>query len=107
MGSMNRKVRDAKASELLAKGFLLEPPQPTSVTKVSVPDTAPKMEAVAAPDLKIVPPPEKTKSTQSPSDGGWGKFFLGLGVGLILFGLLAFFMSRREPREKSKHIRRT
>ena len=106
MGSMNRKVRDAKASELLAKGFLLEPPQPTSVTKVGAPDTAPKIESVVAPQTKVVPSPEKIKSAQPSSENGWSKFFLGLGVGLVLFGIVAFFMSRREPREKSKHVRR-
>ncbi len=107
MGSMNRKVRDAKAAELLAKGFLLEPPQPVTVTKVSAPDTAPKMEPAAAPEATAAPPSEKIKSKLPFSENGWSTFFLGLGIGLVLFGIFAFFMSRREPREKSKHVRRT
>ena len=107
MGSKNRKVRDAKAAELLAKGFLLEPPQPALAAKVSVPDTAPKMEVAAASEAKAVPPPEKIKSKSPSSAGGWSTFFLGLGVGLVLFGILTFFLSKREPKEKSKHVRRT
>ena len=37
MGSKDRKVRDAKASELLAKGFSIVPPKPGAATVMSRP----------------------------------------------------------------------
>jgi serine-type D-Ala-D-Ala carboxypeptidase (penicillin-binding protein 5/6) len=103
MGSKDRKVRDAKASELLSKGFSLVPPKPgaASVAVKSVP--ASKKTGTAVPlEAQAVQPPEKKKGTSLFSDDGWGKFFLGLGVGLVFFGILAVFMSRKRPKKNSR-----
>ncbi len=97
MGSKDRKIRDAKASELLAKGFVLLPPKPEAAVAVSKPVTPPaKKNDVPAPQPAA--PVEQPKAVSS-SDSGWGKFFLGMGAGFILFvGILAFFMSRKRSR---------
>jgi D-alanyl-D-alanine carboxypeptidase (penicillin-binding protein 5/6) len=106
MGSMNRKVRDAKASELLAKGFMLEPPKPVSATVTRTPDIIPKkIEAAVSADPQTAAPPEKKKDSAAPAEGGWSKFFLGLGAGLVIFGILAMFLSRKSPGDKSKYMR--
>jgi len=98
MGSKDRKVRDAKASELLGKGFAMLPPKPEPAVAASKPaapaatpvtdnSPAPQTTAPAAPELPV-----------ASSGGGWGTFFLGLGSGVVLFGLLAFFLSRKRSR---------
>jgi len=114
LGSKDRKVRDAKATELLAKGFTIIPPKPellaTATTSKQVPvaggagktpvaTTGAKLDGTAidqSPAAAVVP---KT------DDGGWGKFFIGLGVGLgvFLFGLLvAGYLMKRRGRVHSK-----
>jgi serine-type D-Ala-D-Ala carboxypeptidase (penicillin-binding protein 5/6) len=108
MGSKDRKIRDAKASELLAKGFSMVPPKPGAVTAVNKPAASPKkVETVATPDPQPAQPLEKKKDKVSFSEGGWGKFFMGLGAGLVLFGLLAILISRKHPKENSRFGRRS
>jgi serine-type D-Ala-D-Ala carboxypeptidase (penicillin-binding protein 5/6) len=103
MGSKDRKVRDAKASELLAKGFAMVPPKPEVAVAVSKP-AAPEQATITVepltsePAQPAVPPAEKAEPVTLPG-GGWGMFFLGLGAGLILFvGIFALFMSRKRSR---------
>jgi D-alanyl-D-alanine carboxypeptidase (penicillin-binding protein 5/6) len=106
MGSKDRKVRDAKASELLAKGFSILPPKPGAAPVAGRPDvTAKKAETVAAPETQAVQMAEKKKEAPTSTGGGWGKFFMGLGAGLVLFGLLAVFISRKRPKENSRYGR--
>ena len=101
MGSKDRKVRDAKATELLAKGFALLPPKPEPAAVASVP-AAPAPAPAAKPQDVPVPQPAEPAAQEkavSSSGGGWGMFFLGLGAGLILVvGILAFLMSRKRSR---------
>jgi D-alanyl-D-alanine carboxypeptidase (penicillin-binding protein 5/6) len=100
MGSKDRKVRDAKTTELLAKGFAMLPPKPEPAV-VSTP-AAPTPKKIETPASQPEPPVEQVKAVSS-SGSGWGMFFLGLGAGLLLFvGMLAFFMSRKRSR-KSRH----
>jgi serine-type D-Ala-D-Ala carboxypeptidase (penicillin-binding protein 5/6) len=99
MGSKDRKVRDAKATELLAKGFALLPPKPEPAAVASVP--APPAPAAKTQDVPAPQPaaPAAQEQAVSSSGGGWGMFFLGLGSGLILvIGALAFLMSRKRSR---------
>jgi serine-type D-Ala-D-Ala carboxypeptidase (penicillin-binding protein 5/6) len=106
MGSKDRKVRDAKASELLAKGFSIVPPKPGAATVASRPDMTPKKaEAPVSTEPHAAQTTDKKKEPATSSGGGWGKFFMGLGVGLVLFGILAIFMSRKRPKENSKYGR--
>ena len=97
MGSKDRKVRDAKAMELLAKGFTIMPPKAELVTNTSPPvpvqrgvvakaTVEPQTEAAVSGQQDPVSPPLSTAK-----NSGWGKFFMGLGIGFVLF--LAFFIA--------------
>ena len=103
MGSKDRNVRDAKATELINEGFTLIPPKPELMEAATLPKPAaavpPKpnaggitfatpavVETIASPAEKTTPPEQSTKEV---ADSGWGKFFIGLGIGFILF--LALF----------------
>lgn len=120
MGSKDRKVRDAKASELLAKGFTIVPPKPELVHSQRQPSTtagvAPKP-ASTQPALKELaasttegavamqqePMPASLPQAQN---SGWGKFFIGLGVGFVLFlgfFIVAGFLMKRRSGVRSKY----
>ena len=98
MGSKDRKVRDARATELLAKGFALLPPKPEPAP-VAVQPASPV--ATPAPAAQPAAPAEQVQP--APSAGGiqWGVFFLGVAAGLVFAGLLALLM-----RRKRKGLRR-
>jgi serine-type D-Ala-D-Ala carboxypeptidase (penicillin-binding protein 5/6) len=101
MGSKDRKVRDAKAKELLAKGFILIPPKPG--VAVVRPEAAPqKIQAEVPAEIQTTAPPAKKKETEASFMNGWGKFFLGIGVGLLLFGILAILKSRKRSRDNTR-----
>lgn len=125
MGSKDRKVRDAKAIELLAKGFTIIPPKPELAGALPKPAAGqpkatanPATFATAAPstgDATTIAGAEKQQGTASEQtaqggDGGWGKFFIGLGIGFILF--LALFggaivlMKRRTGSVRSRYKNR-
>jgi serine-type D-Ala-D-Ala carboxypeptidase (penicillin-binding protein 5/6) len=108
MGSKDRKVRDAKASELLAKGFSIVPPKPGAAPTAGKPEMVPrKAEPVVLSEPAASQATEKKKESSFFSGGGWGKFFLGLGVGLVFFGILAILMSKRRPKENSRYNRQS
>ena len=109
MGSADRKERDAKAMELLGKGFSLVPPRPEAIgavaaTAPATPATQPTAtQPVAAPTFATDTPapadqtasaPEPAAAPAAPAKTGkgasLGSFFIGLGVGFVLF--LAFFV---------------
>lgn len=99
MGSKDRKVRDAKATELLAKGFALLPPKSEPAAVAAQP---------APPVKKLVPaaepaaPAEQVRPVPASGGGSWGVFFLGMAAGLLLSGLLALVLIRkgRRPRRR-------
>ncbi len=102
MGSKDRKVRDAKTSELLAKGFSLLPPKPGLPTAaVGKPGVTPKkIDAPATPvESQSAEPPEKEKPT-SATEGGWTMFLLGLASGLVVFAVVAFFLLKRRGKQR-------
>ena len=129
MGSKDRKVRDAKASELLAKGFTIVPPKPELVTATSQPLSAQQKQAMtskgtskspAQPGLNTTQPkvegaatvPQEPESAPSSTvkDSGWGKFFIGLGIGFILFLIFfiaAGFLMKKRHRILSKYKNRS
>jgi D-alanyl-D-alanine carboxypeptidase (penicillin-binding protein 5/6) len=112
MGSADRKVRDAKAMELLGKGFAMVPPRPEAITAAtqatpaaSPPATVPAATQSAtgptfATDTPSAPAardegegvtePDASPAPATARGSGWGSFFIGLGVGFALF--LAFFV---------------
>ena len=122
MGSKDRKVRDAKAIELLAKGFTIVPPKPELAGEAPKPAVAPIPAAstgvtfdtstLTAVDAAA---PAGTEGEQEAApvqaakggDDGWGKFFIGLGIGFLLFlGLFTaavFVMKRRTGNVRSKY----
>jgi D-alanyl-D-alanine carboxypeptidase (penicillin-binding protein 5/6) len=126
MGSKDRKVRDAKAIELLAKGFTIIPPKPELIgasapkpaSAQSQPAANPATFATSAPstgDATATAAAERqqgaaSEQTAPAGDGGWGKFFIGLGIGFILF--LALFggaivlMKRRTGSVRSRYKNR-
>ncbi len=115
LGSKDRKVRDAKAEELLAKGFALVPPKPEAVTAVMKSEIAPaktETAVVAAPEKALSQEEQKEVAVSAGSDKGsdkgngssWKFFFLGLVVGLVIAGVAAFFMSQRRPPRNSNKL---
>jgi D-alanyl-D-alanine carboxypeptidase (penicillin-binding protein 5/6) len=99
MGSKDRKVRDIKATELLAKGFALVPPKPVNEKISTGSKTIPekKVQSTSSESQEVQPLEEKAEPAVS-SGGGWGMFFWGLGAGLLLFSLLAVFFLRKRPK---------
>ncbi len=126
MGSKDRKVRDAKASELLAKGFVLVPPKAELVTSQTlspqrqqatttgaaskpVPNQAALQEMAGSTIEKTGDAQQEPVPASSPNGpkSGWGKFFIGLGVGFVLFlgffVVAGFLMKKRGVRSKHKN----
>jgi D-alanyl-D-alanine carboxypeptidase (penicillin-binding protein 5/6) len=108
MGSKDRKVRDAKATELLAKGFAMVPSRPESEVAATQPESAQKqMETTTVSKTKVaVPGVQNTKEIPPTDGGGWYKFFVGIGFGFALFAALAFFVWRKSNRDRVKSYRR-
>ncbi len=116
MGSANRKERDAKALELLSKGFAKLPEQPAAALarqQASAPAVGGQQSA-GMPSQGTAPP-DKTPEIIAPApaqtdgaNGGWGKFFLGLGVGIFAFLGIILLAGRilKRRREASQYIRR-
>ncbi len=101
MGSKNRKVRDAKAIELLAKGFAMVPPRPEPL--LAAVETAPsKSKQAVAPvpsgEQTESPAVEKQETANPATGGGWGKFFMGLVFGFFLYAILDIFVLKRRKR---------
>lgn len=102
LGSKDRKVRDAKATELFTRGF----------SKVTA---RPETEVVLKPVVKKalpVPQPEKAEEAMSAreiketaqTDNGWTMFFLGISVGLLPF--LFLVISRMKRSSSSRRSRK-
>jgi len=92
MGSKDRKVRDAKAIELLAKGFAKVPPRPAPLITAKAKPAAEEIETPAVQSEKLPP---------SATNNGWGKFFIGLGLGFLLYAAVNFLVLRRRRRNKN------
>lgn len=109
MGSKDRKVRDAKATELLARGFAMVPSKPEPKIAVNQPEPAPqKIEASAVSEIKVAVPTAQNNEKIPPAGGsGWSKFFVGIGIGFALFAVLAFFVWKKSSRGTVKYHRRS
>jgi len=91
LGSMDRNIRDTKATELLAKGFALVPARPIAKTV--------ETETITDQVKQAVEPVVKKEETTSSPTSGWKMFFLGLGSGLLILGVLAIYLSRKRPKK--------
>lgn len=102
LGSKDRKVRDAKATELLTKGFRKVPARSNAevAVDVSVKKALPvaqseKLEASVSVAEKPISSEERETT---PTGNGWIMFFLGVGVGLLPFLFLVFSRLKRSNR---------
>ncbi len=100
MGSKNRKVRDAKAIELIAKGFAMVPPKPeTELAAIPVKPENKKSHPPTLSKETTVVPDQQSESPSTPAgDGGWSKFFIGLVLGFLLYAILDFFVFKKRSR---------
>ncbi|MFW2366095.1 MAG: D-alanyl-D-alanine carboxypeptidase family protein [Desulforhopalus sp.] len=107
MGSKDRKLRDAKAAELLARGFAALPAKPVASKVVAT-------SATTAPQSKVEnPSPIVEKSELIPKvsaaipevGGGWGMFFWGVMTGITLSALTALYLLKRRSRKRSRYLR--
>lgn len=102
MGSKNRKVRDAKAIELLNKGFAMVPKQPeTTLQKLPVKTTteitSEKKTQTAEKAGTLLP---KTAQTPPVKPFSWTTFFFGMVLGFILYAALDYLIARKKRKRK-------
>jgi D-alanyl-D-alanine carboxypeptidase (penicillin-binding protein 5/6) len=112
MGSTSRQVRDAKAAELLAKGFLAVPRRPQAAAPAVTPPVVSSTAVVTAVDMEGgISEEEAAENTEGgvedypASSGGWLKLVLGvvIGVGVAVGGMA--FLNRRRSSDKSDLLR--
>jgi len=103
MGSKNRKVRDAKAKELLRNGFAKVPPREEAT--LSVPKTVVQPDKSPAPATTEAVPAvvQPITQTEATADTGWNKFFMGVVVGFLLFALFDFFRIRKGNNSRRRN----
>lgn len=110
MGSKGRKVRDAKAAELLNRSLAQLPPKsepakPNSQSGVPPAGSPVAPDAAASAQPSVSPSPESTPAGQekaadsstSTSAFSWSAFAVGMVAGIILTAGLAFVLRRKQP----------
>lgn len=103
MGSKDRKVRDAKAIELIAKGFAMVPPRLEPAVAVTQPPPAHKKMDTATPQgAKTASPVVQSDAILSTDEGSWKLFFVGFGAGFAVCALLVFFIRKKNSRRNLK-----
>lgn len=102
LGSKDRKVRDAKATELLTKGFSKVPAraeaesaEPLAKKALPVPQSEKSEEALPVVEQQENVGEEKETGL---TDNGWIMFFLGVSVGLLPFLFLVIVRTKRSNR---------
>ena len=107
MGSKDRKVRDAKAKELLARGFAMVPARPEPVLTATQPKPG-QLQATdpgtsdAGDTVSII---EKTEEATD-GGGGWTKIFAGIGFGFAIVAGSIFIVWKKRNRGTVKYHRR-
>lgn len=111
MGSKNRKVRDQKAIELLAKGFTMIPPKTEALTVVARPETKQtlrkekkEVEDVDTADSQPIKVSHEEKSNSITIDfftSGWKMFLMGLVSGMVLYRIVTGLFSRKRSKRYS------
>lgn len=101
MGSKDRKVRDAKTIELLAKGFSMVPAKPETL-KTVLPVQAEKKQVdnIAPSEKKAMVPGQQEKAHLEPvaEGNGWSKFFIGFVLGFLCYGALQFLLQKKRSK---------
>ncbi len=107
MGSKNRNVRDAKAIELLAKGFTMVPPTHEALVKLVTggqqqEPAQPLVEVESSSPVLAPVIQEKIEPTKK-AGSGWSKFFIGLVLGFLLYGALDYFLAQRKKKRNWRY----
>jgi D-alanyl-D-alanine carboxypeptidase (penicillin-binding protein 5/6) len=103
LGSKDRKVRDAKATELLTKGFSKVPARAEEevtlepIVKKALPVIQPEKAEKVMPVVEKQEPVGELKKTAL-TDNGWIMFFFGISVGLLPFLFLVISRTKRRNR---------
>ncbi len=103
LGSLDRKVRDAKTSELLAIGFAKAKPRPEPQAVLQ------KAAASPAPQTAPAPPAEQQsmaaeKKQESATSLGRDLVMIGLGFGAGLLACVIVAMVRSRPRSRRRRL---
>jgi D-alanyl-D-alanine carboxypeptidase (penicillin-binding protein 5/6) len=103
LGSLDRKVRDAKTSELLAIGFAKAKPRPEPQAVLQ------KAAASPAPQTAPAPPAEQQsmaaeKKQESATSLGRDLMMIGLGFGAGLLACIIVAMVRSRPRSRRRRL---
>jgi D-alanyl-D-alanine carboxypeptidase (penicillin-binding protein 5/6) len=104
LGSIDRKVRDAKTAELLAIGFAKTPPRPEALPSAA-PQTAPPPQPQASPAPSAEPqsaPPEKKEERDSSLGRDLLMIAIGFGTGVLACVLVSMVRSR--PRSRGRRL---
>lgn len=114
LGSKNRKVRDAKATELMEKGFAMVPPS-SIATANRASSTEPQKTEIAAEKTsennlqektkQIALLPEKVVATVEAAESSWKVFLFGVITGMVIYGVLSFLIARKRRRRYSRYSR--
>lgn len=115
MGSKNRKVRDAKAIELLAKGFTMVPPRPETVrvaarpqAKSNLSEEKEELEVADSSDFQstqITPDEGNIVATTDSPTAGWKIFLMGLVSGMVLYRIITRLFASKRPQRYSNFRR--
>jgi D-alanyl-D-alanine carboxypeptidase (penicillin-binding protein 5/6) len=101
MGSNDRKIRDAKATELLTSGFAVVPAKQATVVAAAPTKSSDPQKADASVSVEPKEGVSVAGKEMPPADkGGWSKFLAGIGVGFALFVVLAFVVLKIRSRKK-------
>jgi serine-type D-Ala-D-Ala carboxypeptidase (penicillin-binding protein 5/6) len=111
MGSVDRKVRDAKASELIAKGFSLvekktgpQNSEPPSKKKSAAVEPVPEKPNDLTEKEIIQSSPQKNEDISPEPEGlAWGMFIAGVGVGIFVSGLLGVFIYKKRSGRRGNY----
>jgi D-alanyl-D-alanine carboxypeptidase (penicillin-binding protein 5/6) len=103
MGSKDRKVRDARTKELLAKGFAMVPPKPKPAAAAPAQvEQAQKTDSVSAKDSLGMSKMQNQEAVPADEGGSWLKVIMRLGIGAALLAALAFFVAKKKRNKRNK-----
>jgi D-alanyl-D-alanine carboxypeptidase (penicillin-binding protein 5/6) len=104
LGSIDRKVRDAKTSELLAIGFAKIPPRPEVIQPaVAQPGPPPQHQVSQAPEAE---PQSETVEEKQESGSSLARDLLMIGVGFAggVLACLLVSMLRSKPKSRKRRL---